>query len=150
MVYCYKFKNRIEIARILASEMANTVNEYYADINFDIITAVPMRFSSKIKRGYDQVDVLCKRISTLIELPYIKLLKQVKAKKPQHKIAQAKLRFKNVAGIYEYCGKVNVKGKTILLVDDIVTTGATINECTKMLLKSGAKAVYCLSATING
>ena len=74
----------------------------------------------------------------------------MKKKKPQHKMGNSTKRFTNVSGIYAYNGKWDIKGKNILLVDDIVTTGATVNECAKMLIKAGANEVYCLSATIKG
>ncbi len=150
LIYCYKFKNRIELADLIADEMADAYQKYYTKFNIDLMTAVPMRFSAKIRRGYDQVDVLCKRLTKRIDLPYFKLLKQTGRKKPQHQISHARLRPDNVMGIYSFVSKEDVKGKTVLLVDDIITTGSTVNECSKMLLKAGAKEVFCLSATISG
>ncbi len=150
MIYCFKFKNRKELAELIAKEMADTFNKYYSDISFDLITAVPMRFTTRIKRGYDQVDVLCGRLSKLIALPYLKLLKQTGKKQPQHTLRQAIKRIENVKGIYTALDKYDIKGKTILLIDDIITTGATLNECAKVLIRKGAKEVYCLSVTING
>lgn len=150
LIYCYKFKNRLELADILADEMANMYEKYYADFGIDLMTAVPMRFFGKLQRGYDQVDELCKRLEKRIDLPYVKLLKQTGRKKPQHTIPHARLRPDNVRGIYSFIEKNDVRGKTILLVDDIITTGSTVNECSKMLLKAGAKEVFCLSATISG
>ncbi len=150
LIYCYKFKNRIELADLLADEMADVYFKYYEKFSIDLMTAVPMRFGGRIKRGYDQVDVLCRRLTKRIALPYVKLLKQTGRKKPQHTIPQASLRPDNVKGIYSFVGRIDVKGKTVLLVDDIITTGSTVNECSKMLLKAGAKEVFCLSATISG
>lgn len=150
LIYSYKFKNRIELSQILADEMADMYFKYYDTFNIDIITAVPMRFSNKINRGYDQVDVLCRRLCKKLDLPYIKLLKQTGHKKPQHKVAQPRLRPDNVKGIYTFIGKIDIKGKNILLIDDIITTGSTVNECSKMLIKAGANEVFCLSATISG
>ena len=74
------------------------------------------------------------------------MLRQIGRKKKQH-ILRASLRAANVLGVYGVSG--DVKGKTLLLIDDIVTTGATLNECAKVLKQNGAKAVYCLSANIN-
>ena len=148
-IYSYKFKNRLELAEPIAKEMEDVYDKYYRDYNMDMMTAVPMRFTARIARGYDQVDELCKQLTKSINLPYVKLLKQTGKKKPQHTIGSARLRPKNVRGIYSFVGKEDIKGKTILLVDDIITTGSTVNECAKVLRKAGAKAVYCLSATIH-
>ncbi len=149
-IYSFKFKNRLELANPIAEEMATVYSKYYDKFNIDLVTAVPMRFSAKMSRGYDQVHELAKRISRLTNLPYVHLLKQTGKKKPQHTISQASLRPLNVKGIYSFVGKQDIKGKRILLIDDIITTGSTVNECSKVLRKAGAKDVYCLSATIHG
>ena len=150
LIYCFKFKNRMELADLIADEMSDVYFKYYEKFNIDIMTAVPMRLSAKMSRGYDQVDELCKRLTKRINLPYKKLLKQTGKKKPQHMLRSARLRPDNVRGIYSYVSKEDIKGKTVLLVDDIITTGATVNECAKMLRRAGAKEVFCLSATIHG
>lgn len=150
LIYCFKFKNRLELADLIADEMADVYVKYYKKFHIDLMTAVPMRFSSKISRGYDQVDELCKKLTKRIWLPYFKLLKQTGKKKPQHMLRSAKHRPDNVKGIYSFRSKQDIKGKNILLVDDIITTGSTVNECAKVLKKAGAKEVYCLSATIHG
>ena len=150
LIYCYKFKNRLELADLIADKMAEAYFEYYQKFNVDIMTAVPMRLSSKMSRGYDQVDELCKKLTKRINLPYLKTLKQTGKKKPQHTLPSARLRPDNVKGIYSFIEKQDVKDKTVLLIDDIITTGSTVNECAKVLKKAGAKDVFCLSATIHG
>ena len=80
-------------------------------------------------------------------MPVVDILYRNKSKTDQHDIKNPKERFKNVEGLYGAKGKVN--GKNILLVDDIKTTGATLNECAKQLILSGADNVYCVTGLIS-
>ena len=73
-------------------------------------------------------------------------MKKIKNNKPQH-ILDASQRRRNVKGVYE--ATKNLDGKTVLLVDDIKTTGSTLNECAKQLRLKGAKEVYCLVGLIS-
>lgn len=148
LIYNFKFRNRSELKDVLADEMADSFKKYLKDIKFDLICGVPFSLSGKLRRGYDQVDLLCKGLSKRLSVPYERPLKQVRHKKPQHTL-NATGRFNNVKGIYAAKSNANLKGKTVLLVDDIITTGATLNECAKVLKRNGAKEVFCLLATIN-
>ncbi len=148
LIYNFKFHNRSELKEVLADEMADSFRKYLSEHSFDFICGVPFTFSGKLRRGYDQVDLLCRELSKRLSIPYERLLKQVRRKKPQHTL-RAHGRFLNVKGIYALRKGVNIKEKTILLVDDIITTGATVNECARVLKRNGAKAVYCLLSTIN-
>lgn len=144
-MYAFKFGHREYIAKYFAKRMALTVRSCYSNVNFDLVTFVPMRFSKKLKRGFNQSELLAKHISRLLKLPLCSnaILNAGKAK-VQHtlKIDQ---RFKNVKGKYKANKNINLNGKTVLLVDDIKTTGATLDECAKQLLLLGADEVYCIT-----
>lgn len=145
-VYNYKFNARSELVDLLSYEMADVYFKYYDDIDFDGICFVPTSFARKLYYGFNHTRLLAKSVAKRTGLPLLNVLRQIGRKKKQH-ILRASLRAANVLGVYGVSG--DVKGKTLLLIDDIVTTGATLNECAKVLKQNGAKAVYCLTANIN-
>lgn len=126
--------------------MAKAVKTVYNDINFDGITYVPMHPIKLLRRGFNQSEVLAQRLSKVLNIKvYDRLLSARYVPKAQHNLT-VKERFKNVKGIYTY--NYTVTGKTILLVDDIKTTGATLDECAKQLLLAGADNVFCICGLI--
>lgn len=144
-MYSLKFARKEYIAKFFAERMAITVKTCYSDIDFDVITFVPMSLRKKLKRGFNQSELLAKRLSKILNLPlYDNLLLVGKKSAVQHKL-NIDERFKNTKGKFKANKKYNLNGKTVLLVDDIITTGATLDECAKQLLLLGADEVYCIS-----
>ncbi len=147
-MYRFKFSRSERNAKFFARQMSLTVKTAYSDINFDAVTFVPISFKKKLKRGFNQSEVLAKQVSEILNLPLLNNLLYCKYKKVnQHDLKKIKERFKNVEGMYGCNYKIT--GKTILLIDDIKTTGVTLNECAKQLILSGADKVYCLSGLIS-
>ncbi len=145
-MYKFKFSRATNNSNFFSRQMALTVKNVYRDIKFDGITFVPLTLRRYLKRGFNQSAVLAKQISKILDLPYLdNLLYRKKNKIAQHKINDIKERFKNVQGLYGCKQKVT---GNILLVDDIKTTGATLNECAKQLILSGADKVYCITGLI--
>lgn len=146
-MYRYKFQRLNVCSGFFAAEMAKTVKIFYKDKQFDGITSVPMHTLKKLKRGFNQSEELAKGLSKMLGIPlYDNLLSVKYTSKKQHNMP-LKDRFQNVKGKYHYNYKVT--GKNILLVDDIKTTGATVDECAKQLLLAGANAVYCVTSLIS-
>ncbi len=114
--------------------------------SFSFVTFVPMSKAKQKRRGYNQAELLANDISKSYGIPVKNVLEKIKDNKTQHNL-DLKDREKNVKGIYE-C-KQNLEGESVLLVDDIITTGATISECAKMLYLAGAKNVraFCIANT---
>ncbi len=108
----------------------------------DIITFAPRRPEEARLYGFDQSEEIAKAFSNETGLPYSALLKRKGFSLPQKKLKR-KLRTKNIVGRF-ICTK-SIKGKRILLIDDVVTTGSTVGECAKMLKESGAEKVYVWS-----
>lgn len=145
-MFIFKFRKRSELSEMFARYMALSVNETFYGVDFDLIAYVPMDKQSKFKRGYNQSEVLAKELSKILKLPIAwNLLSARKKKYSQHTLPNKK-RHDNVKDKY-YCNH-RVDGKTILLVDDIKTTGATLDECSLQLLRSGAERVYCVTGLI--
>lgn len=113
--------------------------------NPDILVPVPMNYSSQVQRGYNQAALLCENLSQRMKIPcFSHLLLKNKKTKPQADLQRSE-REKNLVSCFEVKKNYYVKklqGKIVLLVDDILTTGNTASECSKVLLQNGAKKVY--------
>lgn len=142
----FKFRKKERYAKFLASQMALSVKQAFPDIVFDGVAFVPMLAKNKLKRGYNQSELLATEISNILGLPIYRNLLGAKPKAKSQHDTPIKERFDNVNGRY-YC-KQKLNGRNILLVDDIKTTGATLDECSKHLLRGGANSIYCVTGLI--
>ena len=110
---------------------------------FDVLTWVPISRLRKFRRGYDQVELLAKAVGRELGMEPRPLLKKVRHNPPQSGITGQAQRRANVLGIYRVEHPEEMTGKRILLLDDILTTGATAGECARVLLTAGAAEVHC-------
>ena len=143
IVYAFKFHQREDFVEYLAKEMVLALKQQFNSVNFDFVTFVPMHKSAKVKRGYNQSELLALEIAKIISLPVYDNILHSKKKKRRQFLTPLNERFDNVRGIYYTDLRLN--GETVLLIDDIKTTGATLQECAKALLIAGANNVYCLT-----
>lgn len=140
--YSYKFAKKECYSYFFAEEMCNAVNKCYNDVKFDIICTVPQHK----KHSYDHSGYITEKISQKLDVPFLKnLLICVKKSKSQHK-STIKERLSNVNNKYKTTRRID--GMNVLLIDDIKTTGATLDECAKILLFAGAENVYCACALV--
>ena len=132
------------------------INEYFLEFllknknicaflkNFDLIIPVPMFKTKKLKRGYNQTELLGKNLSKKLGLEYLEdVLVKIKENRTQSLVLKNE-RKQNVKNVFKIKNPFYIKNKKIILVDDIYTTGATIDECTKLLKKSGVKEILVL------
>lgn len=140
----FKFNSKTQYASQFAAVMYNEIKRSYPDMIFDVITYVPMHKYAQFIRGYNQCELLAKHLSQNMNIPCKALLIKVKRTKPQHKL-KSKQRATNLKGAFRIIDKKDVKNKNILLIDDIITTGATLAECTKTLNKAKPMNIYCLT-----
>ena len=110
--------------------------------DFDILTWAPIAPLRRLKRGYDQCQLLADAVAEELGTEATRTLRKVRNTPPQSSIRNAAARRANVSGAYKSVGDLPLKGKKILLLDDIITTGATVSECARVLLTAGAKEVY--------
>lgn len=136
-----KFHNVAMIAESLAPYLVDCAKQN--NLHFDMVTFVPMTKKSQKRRGYNQARLLAEHFCAIMELgePSV-LLQKVKETVPQEKLGK-KEREVNLDGAF--VATEDLKGKTILVIDDIKTTGATLNMCAKALKRKGAAAVFGLT-----
>lgn len=106
----------------------------------DIITFVPMRRRDKLKRGYNQTAIIARELAQIVGKPCKPLLKKVRDTS-QQKTLGANDRRKNVKDAFAYRSRHSISGKTVLLIDDVCTTGSTLNEAAAKLKAAGASSV---------
>lgn len=137
----YKFSNRRNYAaaygRILAMQLLPMLDE------FDILTWIPISTRRRHRRGYDQVSLLAHAVGKELGIAAVPTLKKVRHNPPQSGISGYAQRKANVLGVYQILPSADICQKRILLLDDIITTGATSSECARTLLTAGASKVIC-------
>lgn len=137
-----KFKRRAWIAFDFGRALLKTVKKEYSDIKFDMILYVPMSPLNEFSRGFNQSFEMADIISKELKIP---INKRILYKKPGVKTQSGlnrKERIENVRNAFYVRNSKLLTDKTILLIDDVFTTGSTINECSRVLKRNGALAVY--------
>lgn len=146
-VYALKFGGKIDAANYYGEILSQIISKKYRGIDFDVITEIPMTAISKLGRGYNQAELIAKVIGKKLNIPHQSLLKKRMFVKTQHNLSREN-RFSNIFGKFKVAIGVKIKGKRVLLCDDIKTTGATLDEAARILRLAGAKEVYCACALI--
>ena len=142
LILKFKHGDGTHIAKYLASEMVKSIDDVAGDI--DIIMPVPLHRTRLVKRKYNQSAELTKIIAKQINKPH-NMTNLVRTKNTQSQgNKNFRMRVKNVRGAFAIKNKENIADKTILIVDDVHTTGATLTEISKLLLKNGAKQIYAV------
>lgn len=133
----YKFFEKKYLSHFFAEIILNNVEK----IEGDLLLAVPIGKKRLLERGYNQSDLIAKELSKRWNIKFeSKLLKKVKETPKQSKLS-ARERKKNIKNAFEVIDSDIIKGKDIILFDDIFTTGATVNEISRLLIKYGANSV---------
>ena len=142
----FKFYRQTTLAEYYGRMMAENIRTKYKNISFELIIPVPMHPWNRILRGYNCAELLAKRVAEYHQIPLVTdvLLKQ-KLSKPQKRVKLPAQRAANILDAFLIRHREKIVDKTILLVDDVCTTGATLNECAKMLRLYGASHVYAVT-----
>ena len=143
----FKFEGKVAAGRFFADEMLRVISREYGDVKFGLLLAVPMSKLSLKRRGYNHCDILCGHISKKTGIEFDRrALTKLRESRQQHTLSWRE-RMTNLSGVFRADSK-KVAGKTVLLADDIMTTGATLSECARAIKNAGAKEVFCVSAAM--
>lgn len=116
----------------------------------DMITWVPISGRRLRKRGYDQVQLLARAVGPELGIPVEPLLEKIRDNRANSGLKTPAERRANVLGVYKAVGQEHFRGKRVMLLDDIVTTGATASECARVLLSAGAEEVIFAAVAAAG
>lgn len=148
IIHHYKYNSVTELAKYLVPLMSETLKEHMLPL--DIITYTPLFRKRLAERGYNQSEILAQGIGKNLKIDVENLLTKRKSTKRQV-ILKGKKRRENLKGVFKLRSKNNafrhvlrIKGMNILIIDDITTTGATLNECAKVLKEAGANMIWGL------
>lgn len=145
IIHAFKYQGKKSLGKLLGERLALIVKSEPYMQNADLIVPVPLHSVRKRERGYNQSEILAKKVSEETKIKFIDLLVRRKNTKTQTTLSPEE-RKKNVEdAFYIKEDLINlVKGKKIIVVDDVMTSGATLEACANPLLKHGAEEVYGL------
>ena len=142
--YDKKFPVGIFLGKVLAAEIKSSKTNW----KFDLIIPIPLHQLKKAERGYNQAYYIAKGVGKIFKVKVSdRSVKRIKYTESQTTM-NLNEREENISGAFKVKWNTQVRGKNILLLDDVITTGATISECGKILLEAGASKVYAASIAI--
>lgn len=139
----YKFYRRTSYAKNFGRLLAMKLQTEGMD-DFDLLTWVPISPWRRLTRGFDQVELLAKAVGEELSIQPVRTLVKIRNTPAQSRIHGIASRRANILAAYQAYQPEQFRGKRILLLDDVVTSGATASECAKTLLTAGAKQI-CLA-----
>ncbi|MBC8570780.1 ComF family protein [Zongyangia hominis] len=146
LIHQFKYYGQRHLAAPLAQLMAGRVREAFPGERFDLLVPVPMHRLERREREYNHSALLARELSRRLGVPCReKALSKVRETRRQRGLTGAERR-QNLRDAFTPGKGVTLAGKTVLLIDDVLTTGSTAEECAKALKSAGAKGVYCVTA----
>jgi len=148
LLHDFKYMRQIH----LADELARLMETALTDVRFDpylengLLVPVPLHWLRQRQRRFNQAEEIGKKLSVYTGIPQIPLLKRTRNTQTQTRFSRAK-RLKNLDAAFAVKGKhtQQIRGKSLILIDDVFTTGSTANECAKMLKHQGAEKIAVLT-----
>lgn len=141
----YKFGNQRYFSYLFSELLMEKIMNLKLYKEFEAVIPVPLHRDTMLKRGFNQIELLTENVSGLLNINhYTDVLRKNRFTQEQAKL-DSSMRKKNLQGAFVVENSNKIKNKSILLVDDMITTGATVEECAKALKESGAKKVIALS-----
>ncbi len=134
----YKYGGRKWLSRFMGGEMGKQLKSL---ISIDCVCNVPLHEKRRKARGFDQSEEIARRVSETAGIPYISALKRIRNTKTQTRLNERE-RAENIKGAFEIAERVS---GNVLLIDDVLTTGATAGECARVLKQAGAENVYVMT-----
>lgn len=143
-IHRFKFEGQRGYAPAYGVLLAQCVESHEFG-TFQAVTWAPVSKKRRRKRGFDQGELLAQGVARHLAVPCLPLLKKVRHTPPQSGLQEEAQRRGNVLGVYEVAKGRNISGQRILLVDDVITSGSTLEECAGELLTAGAAEVLCVT-----
>lgn len=146
----FKFNGRKEYAPVYARLLCGIVEEIDWAESMDIVTYVPTNRKNERRRGYNHAALLAECVAGRLKLPFVPTMEKVRETKGMYGLKPHERRANILGAIKVFCEVEQICGKTVLLIDDIFTTGATAGECARVLRMAGAAKVFVLTVAKTG
>jgi len=143
LLHDLKFRRKKQIAQSLGKLWAT----HMKDMPDAILVPLPLHPKKERERGFNQAQILAQQLSARLNIPMENALERVVDTPPQSGL-HPRMRMENVSGAFGIAPGANVHGKNYIIIDDIYTTGASLNECAKVLQAAGASDVSCMTLSI--
>jgi len=144
----YKFHNKTALRKTFTAAILKFLDSYEIALKGDIITPVPLHPVRLRERGYNQAALIAESLSETLMIPYAgKIIERSRHTPRQSELGQ-KERFTNITGAFRMNPSSELKGRHVLLVDDLLTTGATASEAARTLKDAGAAEVTVIALSI--
>ena len=147
-VHRLKYDKKIHLGKRLAQKLGESMSEEREFAGCDMVIPVPLHRARERERGFNQSEVLAKGISRAIGISLTKGILKRKRNTKDQTYLNAQQRAENVRGAFVVTHPKKIDGKRVILVDDVMTTGATLNECARMLLDAGAENIFAVTLAV--
>jgi len=141
LIHLFKYGRMKPLAKTLAAHMASALP---LDRRFDVVVPMPLHWRRQWQRGFNQSELLARVTAGHRGIPMVKAVRRVRATSAQAGLSNAARR-ENVAGAFRVRKPRAIEGRRVLLIDDVMTTGATASSCALALKRAGAKSVTLLA-----
>ena len=148
LIHRFKYGRKIPLGKRLAESLGEKVACEKDFIGCDLIIPVPLHRARHRSRGFNQSQILAEGISEVTNLPLMKDILKRKKNTQDQTYLNAQQRKENVRGAFVVTQPDRIVGKHVILVDDVITTGATLNECARMLLDAGATKIFAVTLAV--
>ena len=145
LIHLLKYQNEKRLGVLLGKRLAGQCSKPLKKWKIDWVVPVPLHPKKKRTRGYNQSELVGAGLAGLLNLTFKKDVLFRTRNTPSNTKLSAPERVENVAGAFAVAAGINPAGKNILLIDDVITTGSTLNACAEPLKKAGARTLYALA-----
>ena len=147
-IHALKYDKKFPVGIFLGKVLASEIKKHLSNWQFDLIIPIPLHQLKKAERGYNQSYYIAKGVGSKLKVGVSdRTVKRIKYTESQTTM-NLNEREENISGAFKLLHKNAIRGKNILLIDDVITTGATISECGRILLEAGANKIYAASIAI--
>ncbi len=145
LIHVFKYYKKSSLSIRIGKDFGDVIRKNNFEKKYDMIIPVPLHKSRERERGFNQSNLICKQAASISGLPLLNdVIIRKKNSKSQSQLAY-KERIENVKNIFNIKSPRKIKGRKIILIDDIITTGLTVNSCCSELKKHGAEEILCLA-----
>jgi len=146
IIHSLKYRKIKGLANIVSEVLFDYLENSKLDFKKFVVVPIPLHRQKKLSRGFNQSEEMAKVISKKFGVPLLPAIKRIKNNKPQANIREMEKRIENAKNCFALEEKIDIKGKNVILLDDVFTSGATVNEAVKILRSGGAKQIIVLVA----